>query len=129
MFVVASAFAVANILIALGRLGDAIQAYRQALHLAAGQGKEAQQITAHHHLGLAMLYREVGRDDLPPITCSRPSNWANKPPWWTGHTVGNWPRPTSGLLEGDLEAALALLDEARQSTSRTQSRTCARSKR
>ena len=33
---------------------------KRSLQLAAEAGPEAQAITAHHHLGLALLYRELG---------------------------------------------------------------------
>jgi LuxR family transcriptional regulator, maltose regulon positive regulatory protein len=63
VFVIASAFAQADLLVVLGRLREAIAAYRQALELAAENGLEAQQITAHHHLGLALIYHEWGDDE------------------------------------------------------------------
>ena len=56
VFVVASAFALADILVALGRLREAVQTYQQALQLASKHGEDAQHITAHHYLGLAMLF-------------------------------------------------------------------------
>ncbi len=59
VFVVASAFAVADILIAQGRLREAVRTYQQSLQLADESGPEAQAITAHHHLGLALLYHEM----------------------------------------------------------------------
>ena len=61
-FVVASAFAVADILVEQGHLREAEKTYQQSLQLAAEHGKEAQQVTAHHHLGLAMLHHEMGED-------------------------------------------------------------------
>ena len=60
VFEIASAFAEADMLVVLGRLHEAIRAYQQALQLAAEHGAEAQQITAHHHLGLALIYHELG---------------------------------------------------------------------
>ena len=67
VFVVASAFAVADILVAQGRLREAVRTYQQSLQLAAEHGPEAQAITAHHHLGLAMLYREMGNDEAAAL--------------------------------------------------------------
>lgn len=63
VFGIASAFAVADLLVTLGHLHEAIRTYQQALQLAAKHGQEAQQITAHHHLGLALIYHELGDDE------------------------------------------------------------------
>jgi LuxR family maltose regulon positive regulatory protein len=61
-FAIASAFAVADMEVILGRLGDAEKTLRQAIQQAATHGREAETITAHHHLGLAMLAHERGDD-------------------------------------------------------------------
>ncbi len=61
-FVVASAFALADILVELGQLREAEKTYLQSIQLAAEHGSQAQQVTAHHHLGLAMLYHEREKD-------------------------------------------------------------------
>ena len=61
-FVVATAFAVADILVEQGHLCEAEKTYHEYILLAEEHGKEAQQITAHHHLGLAMLYHEMQED-------------------------------------------------------------------
>ena len=37
-----------------------MRTYQQSLQLADEAGPEAQSITAHHHLGLALLYHEMG---------------------------------------------------------------------
>src|SRR5512139_2469610 len=62
VFVVASAFAMADILVAQGRLREAVKTNQQAIRLASKHGKDAQHITAHHYLGLAMLHYEMGED-------------------------------------------------------------------
>ncbi|MEN6509577.1 MAG: tetratricopeptide repeat protein, partial [Smithella sp.] len=64
VFVVVSAFAVADLLVGLGRLREAERTYQEALQLAAQHGPEAEHITAHHHLGLSMIYRQRGDDTL-----------------------------------------------------------------
>src|SRR4030065_675042 len=64
VFVVASAFAVADLLVGLGSLSEAERTYQDALQLAAQHGPEAEHITAHHHLGLSMIYRQRGDDTL-----------------------------------------------------------------
>ena len=62
VFVVASAFALADILVVQGRLREAVKTYQQALQLASKHGEDAQHITAHHFLGLALLRHEMMED-------------------------------------------------------------------
>ena len=62
VFVVASAFALADILVVLGRLREAVQTNQQAIQLASKHGEDAQHITAHHYLGLALFQHEMGED-------------------------------------------------------------------
>lgn len=62
MYAIASAFVVADMQIALGHLGAAEQALWRAIQQAASLGPEAEVVTAHHHLGLAMLAHERGDD-------------------------------------------------------------------
>ncbi|MFZ1598975.1 MAG: hypothetical protein WAW26_24260, partial [Anaerolineae bacterium] len=64
VMVVASAFAVADLLVGLGSLSEAERTYQDALQLAAQHGPEAEHITTHHHLGLSMIYRQRGDDTL-----------------------------------------------------------------
>jgi LuxR family transcriptional regulator, maltose regulon positive regulatory protein len=63
MFVIASAFAVADMQVILGRLGDAEKTLLQAIQQAAELGQEAELVTTHHHLGLALLAHERGDDE------------------------------------------------------------------
>ena len=81
VFVVASAFAVADLLVGLGRLSEAERTYQDALQLAAQHGPEAEHITAHHHLGLFMIYRQRGDDTLAAhhLNTSRRIGSANHP--------------------------------------------------
>ena len=119
VFVVASAFALADILVAQGRLREAVRTYQQSLQLAAEHGKEAQQITAHHSLGLAMLYHEMGNDEVAASHLQRARELGEQT------TLVDWPyrwRLAQARLkqdEGDLEAALDLLDEAKRVYVRT----------
>ncbi|MEW6400949.1 MAG: LuxR C-terminal-related transcriptional regulator, partial [Chloroflexota bacterium] len=62
VFAIASAFAVADMQVTLGRLGEAEKALRQAIQKADAQVQEAKTVTAHHHLGLALLAHERGDD-------------------------------------------------------------------
>ncbi len=57
-FAIASAFAVADMQVILGRLGEAEKSLRQAIQQAYVQGREAESVTAHHHLWLALLAHE-----------------------------------------------------------------------
>jgi LuxR family maltose regulon positive regulatory protein len=61
-FVVASAFAVADMEVILGRLREAENSLQQAIHQAGALGPEAESVTAHHYLGLALLAHEQGDD-------------------------------------------------------------------
>ena len=114
VFVVASAFAVADLLVGLGRLGEAERANQDALQLAAQHGPEAEHITAHHHLGLSMLYHERG-DDARAVDHLQQAAERGKQT-----TLVDWPHrwhvAQAQLKEaaGNLEAALALLDEAKR---------------
>jgi LuxR family maltose regulon positive regulatory protein len=114
VFVVASAFAVADILVAQGRLRDAVRSYQQSLQLAADHGPEAQSITAHHHLGLALLYREMKEDAAVGPHLQKAKELGEQT------TLVDWPyrwRLAQARLkqdEGDLDAALDRLDEAKR---------------
>ena len=114
VFVVASAFAVADIQVVQGRLREAEQTYQQSLQLAAEYGKDAQQITAHHHLGLALLYRETGNAEA----CAQ--HWQKAEELGEHTTLVDWPHrwclAQARLKQeaGDLDAALDLLDEAKR---------------
>jgi LuxR family maltose regulon positive regulatory protein len=114
VFVVATAFAVADILVAQGRLREAVHTYQQSLQLAADHGPEAQSITAHHHLGLALLYREMKDEAAVGPHLQKAKELGEQT------TLVDWPyrwRVAQARLkqdEGDLDAALDLLDEARR---------------
>ncbi len=112
VFVVASAFALADMLVVLGRLREAVKTYQQALQLAAKHGQDAQNITAHHYLGLALLYHEMGEDAAAAEHLQKAQELGELT------TLVDWPyrwRVAQARIEdsgGDLETALVLLDEA-----------------
>jgi LuxR family maltose regulon positive regulatory protein len=114
LFVVASAFAVADLLVDLGRLSEAERSYQDALQLAAQHGPEAEHITAHHHLGLSMIYRQRGDDTLAAHHLKRAAELGLQTTLvdW----LYRWHVAQAQLKEaaGDLETALALLDEAKR---------------
>ena len=60
MYAIASAFAVSDMQVILGRLGEAENVLLQTIQQAAALGQEAEVVTAHHHLGLAMIAHERG---------------------------------------------------------------------
>ena len=114
VFVVASAFAVADMLVGLGSLSEAERTYQDALQLAAQYGPEAEHITAHHHLGLSMIYRQRGDDTLAAHHLKRAAELGLQTTLvdW----LYRWHVAQAQLKEaaGDLETALALLDEAKR---------------
>jgi LuxR family maltose regulon positive regulatory protein len=119
MFAIASAHGAAEILIAQGRLEEAVRTYEQSLQLALTAGRNAQRFTAHHHLGLAMLHLEIGKDDIAlqhfqtglelGLHCTLP-DW----PYHKCTVQARWKE-----YERDLNAAVDLLDEARRVYIRT----------
>ena len=114
VFVIATAFGVADILVAQGRLREALRTYEGSLQWAAEAGPEAQAITAHHHLGLALLYRELGHaEDFA-------QHWQKAEALGRRTTLADWPhrwhvaQARVKASEGDFDAALDLLDEAQR---------------
>ncbi len=113
VFVVASAFALADLLVGVGRLSEAERVYQDSLHLAAQHGPEAEHITAHHHLGLSMIHRQRGDDTLATHHLKRAAELGLQTTLvdW----LYRWHVAQAQLKEaaGDLETALAQLDEAK----------------
>jgi LuxR family maltose regulon positive regulatory protein len=111
-FVVASAFALADILVELGRLLEAKQTYQQAIDLALEHGEDARNITAHHHLGLAMLFHEASEDSAAAEHLQIAQELGKQTTLvdWSYR----WHIAQARLLEsrGDLKAALLELDDA-----------------
>jgi LuxR family maltose regulon positive regulatory protein len=114
VFEIASAFAEADLLVALGRLHEAIRAYQQALQLAAEHGAEAQQITAHHHLGLALIYHELGDSESSAAYLQTAADLGQRTTLvdW----LHRWKLAQARFKEsaGEWDASLDLLDEARR---------------
>ena len=112
IFAIASAFAVADMQVILGRLGEAERALRQAIQLAAAQGPEAEAVTAHHHLGLALLAHERGDYALAGRYLQTAADLGRRT------TLIDWPYrwhlAQARLKEsaGEWDAALDLLNEA-----------------
>ena len=114
IFVVASAFAIAEMLVGMGRLSEAERAYQDALQVAAQHGPEAEHITAHHHLGLSMIYRQRGDDTLAAHHLKRAAELGLQTT--LADWLYRWHVAQAQLKEaaGDLETTLALLDEAKR---------------
>ncbi len=102
----------ADMLVPLGRLGEARRALENALRLAAAQGEPAPQPTADLHVGLSELHRELGELDaaLEHLTAAqalgeRASLPENRYRWFVAMARVR-------EAEGDPDAALELLGEA-----------------
>ncbi|HEY9529342.1 MAG TPA: LuxR C-terminal-related transcriptional regulator, partial [Anaerolineales bacterium] len=113
IFAIASGSGKADILTAQGHLREALRTYQESLQLASAHEKEAQRITAHHHLGLAMLHHEMG-DDKAAASCLQRSLELGEQ-----STLLDWPyrrciaQARLKESQGDLSAACDLLEEAR----------------
>ena len=114
MYVIASTFVVADMQVTLGHLGEAEKALQQTIGQAATFGQEAEVVTAHHHLGLAMLAHERGDD---AAASQRLQTVADLGP---RTTLIDWPYRW-GLAQarlkesaGEWDAALQSLDEAKR---------------
>jgi LuxR family maltose regulon positive regulatory protein len=114
MYAIASAFVVADMQMTLGHLNEAEKALQQKIQQAAALGREAENVTAHHHLGLAMLAHERGDDAAVTQRLqivaelgqrSTLIDWAHR-----------WGIAQARLAEsaGEWEAALQFLDEAQR---------------
>ena len=114
VFVIASAFAVADMQVILGRLGEAEKTLRQAIQQAAELGREAELVTAHHHLGLALLAHERGDEVTKTQRLQIAAELGQRTTLvdWTHR----WNLAQARLKEsaGEWDAALDLLDEARR---------------
>ena len=111
-FAIASAFGVADMQVILGRLSDAEDSLRQAIQQAAAHGQESETITAHHHLGLAMLAHERGDDAAIAQALQAAADLGQRT------TLVDWPHrwnlAQARLKEsdGEWDAALQCLDDA-----------------
>ena len=104
--------ALADIRITQGRLGEAVRTYEQALQLAQEQGGPALRGTADMHAGMSELYRE--RDDLPAASAHLQTSQQLGEHSGMPQYPYRWRVAMARVreAEGDLDGALALLDEA-----------------
>jgi LuxR family maltose regulon positive regulatory protein len=118
-FAIAGAFGKADLLNAQGRLREVRRTYEAALELAAAH--HAEQHTAHHHLGLGLVYHEMGEDERAARHLQKSFELGRQT------TIVDWGyRKTLAQAqlkdaEGDLESALDLLEEAQRLYIRTPS--------
>lgn len=117
VFAIAASFGKADILITQGRLHDAMHVYQTALSLAAEN--DAEQYTAHHHLGLGLLHHEMGEDELAARHLQKAFELGRHT------TIVDWAYRKSLAqaqlkeAEGDYDAALEFLDQAVRAYVRT----------
>jgi LuxR family maltose regulon positive regulatory protein len=116
-FAIAGAYGKADVLAAQGRLREVLQTYQQALELA--DAHNAEQHTAHHHLGLGMLYHEMGENERAARHLQKSFELGRQT------TIVDWAYRKSLTQahlkesDGDLDDALDLLDEAQRFYIRT----------
>jgi LuxR family maltose regulon positive regulatory protein len=114
MYVIASAFVVADMQMILGHLGEAERILRQTIQQAKAFGQEAEVVTAHHHLGLAMLAYERGDDGNFAQSLQTAADLGQRT------TLIDWPYRWSlaqarlNESEGKWDSALDLLNTAEQ---------------
>jgi LuxR family maltose regulon positive regulatory protein len=114
MYVLASAFVVADMQVILGRLGEAEKTLQQAIQKAETFGHEAEAITAHQHLGLAMIAHEHGDDVVATQRLQTAAELGQRSTLidWTHR----WNLAQACLKEsdGELDSALQCLDDAKR---------------
>jgi len=114
IFSIASESGKAEIQTAQGHLREALRTYEQSLQHAATYGREVNQILAHHHLGLALLHHEMGNDESAAQYFQQSMELGQQ------STLVEFPYRRSLAQarlkesEGDLDAALEFLNEAKR---------------
>jgi LuxR family maltose regulon positive regulatory protein len=114
VFVIASAFAVADMQVILGRLGEAERTLRQAIQQAAALGRETESLTAHHHLGLALLYHEHGDEATATQRLQTAADLGQRTTLVDWQHRWNLAQARLKESAGEWDAALELLDKARR---------------
>lgn len=112
MYVIASAFVVADMQMTLGRLREAEKTLQQTIQKAEAFGQEAEVVTAHHHLGLAMLAYDRGEDAVFTHSLQIAADLGQRT------TLVDWPyrwhlaQARRKESDGEWDSALDLLDTA-----------------
>jgi LuxR family maltose regulon positive regulatory protein len=108
MYAIASAFVVGDMQLTLGNLGAAEKALWRAIQQATALGQEAVVVTAHHHLGLAMLAHERGDDT------ALAERWQTVVELGQHTTLIDWPYRL-GLAQAQLKESAGQWDDALKS--------------
>lgn len=114
IFAIASASGKADILTEQGQLREALRTYQGSLQLASAHESEAQRVIAHHYLGLAMLYHEMGDDE------SAAQHFQKNMELGQQSVLRDWSyrkylaQAQFKESEGDLDSALDLFDDAQR---------------
>jgi LuxR family maltose regulon positive regulatory protein len=111
-FTIASTFALAEISIALGRLQEALDAYQRTFELASKHEKEGKRVIAHHHLGIAMLYLEMGNSEKAAFHFQEGEAYGEHSTLVDYRYRQSLAHAQFKQAEGDLEGALDHLTEA-----------------
>ncbi len=111
-FVIPSLNTLAEIMSAQGHLHEAARTYQQALQLASAHDESVLRVTANGHLGLGMLYHEMGNQEAAAQHLAKSRTLGEQT------SLVDWPyrwclaQARLKETEGDWDAALDLLDEA-----------------
>jgi LuxR family maltose regulon positive regulatory protein len=113
-FAIAGSGYLAEIIATQGRLHEAVSSYQQAVQYAAEQDTHVQQVTAHLHLGLALLYHEMCKQKA--VARHLHTNRELGEQMALVDWPYRWHLAQARLQEaaGDLEAALDLFEEAQR---------------
>ena len=113
-FAIISTFYLVEPLVAQGRLREAAGVYQHSLQLAEQHDMLARQLTAHTHVGLALLYHERGDAEASARHMRQGEEFGRQA------LIIDWPyrwclaQARLKEAEGDLDAVLGLLDQARR---------------
>jgi LuxR family maltose regulon positive regulatory protein len=112
IFAIVSGGCLAEIIVARGHLREAERTYKQSIELASTYDQSVRHVTANLYLGLGLLYHEQGNRQSAAQHLQKSGELG------VGTALLDWPyrwRVTQARMkeaEGDLDAALDLLEEA-----------------
>jgi len=113
-FAIAGYGSLAEIIVAQGRLQEAVRTYKRSLQLASTYGASVQRLTAHLHLGLALVYHEMWNTEGVAQHLQKAGSLGEQ------MALIDWPyrwhlaQARFNEAEGDFETALDMLDEAQR---------------
>ncbi len=104
----------ADIQMAQGHLREALRTYQQSFELAAKHDSGVQRVMAHHYLGMAMLYYEMGEDEASDqhFQKSVEMSGLHMSVDWSYRRYIAQARMKESM--GELDTALELLEEAKR---------------